>query len=168
MYFQVYLPAGLIVMLSWTIFWINVAATPARASLGVTTVLTMLTLATQSTAQNEKHVNRKLTAIDFYLWACFLFVIFAMLEFALSDYGTFRNNSSSPTSNKGWGLKATTPEGPAAHKVSTKKPVHVNFNALKQDNNSTAAAPKCKLVPGVQLKTKPIPAQLRCNTSPPF
>ena len=57
---QVYLPAGLIVMLSWTIFWINVAATPARASLGVTTVLTMLTLATQSTAQNEKHVNRYL------------------------------------------------------------------------------------------------------------
>ncbi|XP_063723684.1 gamma-aminobutyric acid receptor subunit pi-like isoform X2 [Symsagittifera roscoffensis] len=91
---QVYLPAGLIVMLSWTIFWINVAATPARASLGVTTVLTMLTLATQSTAQNEKHVNRKLTAIDLYLWACFLFVIFAMLEFALSDYTTFRNNAT--------------------------------------------------------------------------
>ncbi|XP_075245263.1 gamma-aminobutyric acid receptor subunit rho-1-like [Convolutriloba macropyga] len=90
---QVYLPAGLIVMLSWTIFWINVAATPARASLGVTTVLTMLTLATQSTAQNEKHVNRKLTAIDLYLWACFLFVIFAMLEFALSDYTTFRKNA---------------------------------------------------------------------------
>ena len=41
---QVYFPAALIVILSWTIFWINLHATPARASLGVTTVLTMLTL----------------------------------------------------------------------------------------------------------------------------
>ncbi|XP_075255040.1 gamma-aminobutyric acid receptor subunit beta-like [Convolutriloba macropyga] len=83
---QVYFPAALIVILSWSIFWINLQATPARASLGVTTVLTMLTLATQSTSQNAKHVNGKVTAIDMYLWACFVFVIFAMLEFALSDF----------------------------------------------------------------------------------
>ena len=31
---QVYFPAALIVILSWTIFWINLEATPARASLG--------------------------------------------------------------------------------------------------------------------------------------
>ena len=31
---QVYFPAALIVILSWTIFWINIEATPARASLG--------------------------------------------------------------------------------------------------------------------------------------
>ena len=55
---------------------------------GVTTVLTMLTLATQSTSQNAKHVNSKVTAIDVYLWACFVFVIFAMIEFALSDFTT--------------------------------------------------------------------------------
>ena len=85
---QVYFPAALIVILSWTIFWINLQATPARASLGVTTVLTMLTLATQSTSQNAKHVNGKVTAIDIYLWACFVFVIFAMLEFAMSDFTT--------------------------------------------------------------------------------
>ena len=87
---QVYFPAALIVILSWTIFWINLNATPARASLGVTTVLTMLTLATQSTSQNAKHVNGKVTAIDVYLWICFVFVIFAMLEFALSDYTTHK------------------------------------------------------------------------------
>ncbi len=87
---QVYAPAALIVVLSWSIFWVNIHATPARASLGVTTVLTILTLATKSTSQNEKHVSGKLTALDIYIWACFVFVIFAMLEFALSDYTTYK------------------------------------------------------------------------------
>ena len=87
---QVYTPAALIVILSWSIFWVNINATPARASLGVTTVLTILTLATKSTSQNEKHVSGKLTAMDIYIWACFVFVILAMLEFALSDYTTYR------------------------------------------------------------------------------
>ena len=96
----------------------------------------------QSTAQNEKHVNRKLTAIDFYLWACFLFVIFAMLEFALSDYGTFRSNNPSPPGGKGGGVSRG--GGPKEVKIA-KKPVHVNFNALKQDTAITSA-PKCKLV----------------------
>ena len=48
-------------------------------------------LATQSTAHNEKHVNNKVTAIDIYLWVCFVFVIFAMIEFALSDFTTHRH-----------------------------------------------------------------------------
>ena len=47
--------------------------------------------ATQSTAHNEKHVNNKVTAIDIYLWVCFVFVIFAMIEFALSDFTTHRH-----------------------------------------------------------------------------
>ena len=96
---QVYFPAALIVILSWTVFWINLHATPARASLGVTTVLTMLTLATQSTSQNAKHVNGKVTAIDMYLWVCFVFVIFAMLEFALSDF-TIHNPKNEPKKKK--------------------------------------------------------------------
>ena len=87
---QVYTPAALIVILSWSIFWVNIHATPARASLGVTTVLTILTLATKSTSQNEKHVSGKLTALDVYIWACFVFVIMAMLEFAVSDYTNYR------------------------------------------------------------------------------
>ncbi len=43
---QIYLPSILIVVISWVSFWLNREATPARVSLGVTTVLTMTTLMT--------------------------------------------------------------------------------------------------------------------------
>ena len=41
---EVYLPASFIVLMSFTSFWLDRNATPARVSLGVTTVLTMTTL----------------------------------------------------------------------------------------------------------------------------
>merc|ERR1712226_1769433 len=44
--YQLFLPAVFLVGLSWITFWINPQATPARAAIGVTTILTMLTLNT--------------------------------------------------------------------------------------------------------------------------
>ena len=41
---EVYMPATFIVLMSFTSFWLDRGATPARVSLGVTTVLTMTTL----------------------------------------------------------------------------------------------------------------------------
>lgn len=41
---QIYLPCMLIVALSWVGFWIDHRSTPARVSLGITTVLTVVTL----------------------------------------------------------------------------------------------------------------------------
>lgn len=41
---QVYAPTILIVILSWLSFWISQEAVPARVALGVTTVLTIVTL----------------------------------------------------------------------------------------------------------------------------
>jgi glycine receptor alpha-3 len=35
---QIYIPSSLIVVISWVSFWLNRNATPARVSLGVTTV----------------------------------------------------------------------------------------------------------------------------------
>ena len=84
--YQIYIPAALLVVLSWVTFWINKGATPARASVGVTTVLTMLTLATQSQQNMEKHITLETSLLDIYIWVCFSFVIAAMLEFAMSDF----------------------------------------------------------------------------------
>lgn len=42
---QTYLPTFLIVTISWVSFWLNIDATPARVTLGVTTLLTMTTVA---------------------------------------------------------------------------------------------------------------------------
>ena len=41
--FQVYIPSGLVVMLSWLSFYIDQVAVPARISLGLLTILTMTT-----------------------------------------------------------------------------------------------------------------------------
>ena len=39
---QIYLPATLIVILSWVSFWLDRTSAPARVSLGITSVLTMV------------------------------------------------------------------------------------------------------------------------------
>ncbi|XP_075244815.1 glycine receptor subunit alpha-4-like isoform X2 [Convolutriloba macropyga] len=83
---QVYIPAALIVLLSWIGFYIQRNATPARASIGITTVLTMLTLASESSNKYDKNISNTINAINIYVWVCFAFVILAMVEFALADY----------------------------------------------------------------------------------
>ncbi|XP_075243683.1 gamma-aminobutyric acid receptor subunit rho-2-like, partial [Convolutriloba macropyga] len=95
--YQIYIPAALLVILSWVSFWINRNATPARASVGVTTVLTMLTLATQSQQNMEKHITLETSLLDVYIWVSFSFVITAMLEFAVSD---FFNDKKARAKNK--------------------------------------------------------------------
>lgn len=43
-FIQIYSPTFLIVVLSWLSFWISKEAVPARVALGITTVLTIVTL----------------------------------------------------------------------------------------------------------------------------
>lgn len=38
-----YLPTGLIVLVSWTSFWLEITSSPARVTLGVTTMLALIT-----------------------------------------------------------------------------------------------------------------------------
>ena len=45
---EVYMPATSIVVISWTSFWLERSAIPARVSLGVTTVLSITTLLSNS------------------------------------------------------------------------------------------------------------------------
>ncbi|MCP3663265.1 MAG: hypothetical protein GY696_12355 [Gammaproteobacteria bacterium] len=55
-FIQVYLPAMLVVIISWVAFWINRDSAPARTLLGITTVLTITTLNT-STNREMPHVS---------------------------------------------------------------------------------------------------------------
>ena len=73
---QIYIPASLIVVISWVSFWLNRGATPARVMLGVTTVLTMTTLISSTNASLPKISYVK--SIDAYLAFCF-FMVFASL-----------------------------------------------------------------------------------------
>ncbi|XP_045465869.1 gamma-aminobutyric acid receptor subunit beta-like isoform X3 [Harmonia axyridis] len=81
---QIYIPSSLIVIISWVSFWLNRNATPARVSLGVTTVLTMTTLMSSTNAALPKISYVK--SIDVYLGTCFIMVFASLLEYATVGY----------------------------------------------------------------------------------
>jgi len=81
---QIYIPSGLIVIISWVSFWLNRNASPARVALGVTTVLTMTTLMSSTNAALPKISYVK--SIDVYLGTCFVMVFAALVEYATVGY----------------------------------------------------------------------------------
>ena len=81
---QVYIPAFLIVVISWVPFWLDRNDHHARVALGVTTVLTMTTLVTNTNSDFPKISHLK--AIDIYLFTSFLMVFLALLEYANVGY----------------------------------------------------------------------------------
>ena len=81
---QIYIPASLIVVISWVSFWLHRNATPARVSLGVTTVLTMTTLMSSTNSQLPKISYVK--SIDVFLGTCFVMVFASLLEYATVGY----------------------------------------------------------------------------------
>lgn len=91
---QIYIPSGLIVIISWVSFWLNRNATPARVALGVTTVLTMTTLMSSTNAALPKISYVK--SIDVYLGTCFV-MVFASLLGKYSHYITASSCSSFPS-----------------------------------------------------------------------
>ncbi|XP_019642884.1 PREDICTED: glycine receptor subunit alphaZ1-like [Branchiostoma belcheri] len=69
--------------MSWVSFWIDPASAPARTGLGVTTVLTMVTLSGKIGAAPELNYVR---AIDVWMLTCKLFVVLALLEYAFVNF----------------------------------------------------------------------------------
>lgn len=88
--YQVYVPAFLIVVISWVPFWLDREDNHARVGLGVTTVLTMTTLTTNTNASLPKISYIK--AIDIYLFMSFLMVFLSLIEYA--TVGFFESSRS--------------------------------------------------------------------------
>lgn len=86
---QTYIPAYLIVMLSWIAFWISHNSTPARIALGITTVLTMTTLTNSARASLPKVSYVK--SIEWFLILCFLYVFASLVEYACVSFEMNRN-----------------------------------------------------------------------------
>ena len=81
---QIYIPASLIVVISWVSFWLHRNATPARVQLGVITVLTITTLMSSTNSQLPKISYVK--SIDVFLGTCFVMVFASLLEYAAVGY----------------------------------------------------------------------------------
>lgn len=85
---QVYIPAILIVIISWIPFWLDRKDTHARVALGVTTVLTMTTLVTQTNSVMPK--ISYLNALDIYLQFSFSMVFLSLIQYAIVCYFTIK------------------------------------------------------------------------------
>ncbi|OQR76969.1 glycine receptor subunit alpha-3-like [Tropilaelaps mercedesae] len=68
--------------MSWGSFWLDVNAAPARASIGVTSVLTTVTQIVQS--RNNSPPVDYLKAVDVWLFICLIMVFFAMIEYPIA------------------------------------------------------------------------------------
>ena len=68
------------VMMSWVSFWIDAQAVPARTTIGLLTVLTVVTQTTYllQTLPSVSYIK----AVDVWMVACLLFVFAAFLEYA--------------------------------------------------------------------------------------
>ena len=85
---KVYIPSSLIVVMSWVSFYLDRSSAPARVGLGVTTVLTMVTLMGSVNSSLPKISYMK--ALDIYLAFCFCMVFGALLEYATVTYSSKR------------------------------------------------------------------------------
>lgn len=77
-----YVPSTLVVFLSWISFWIDIEAVPARITLGVTSLLTLVTQMVQ--AHSGLPPISYMTAMDVWLFACLITVFSSLVEFAIS------------------------------------------------------------------------------------
>ncbi|XP_045106724.1 glycine receptor subunit alphaZ1-like [Portunus trituberculatus] len=91
-----YVPTVLIVILSWMSFWIAPDATPARVTLGVTSILTMATQYSQST-KNLPPVSY-IKSLDIWMITCMVYVFMALLEFAIVYHVHYRRTQAPPPS----------------------------------------------------------------------
>ncbi|KFM71050.1 Glutamate-gated chloride channel, partial [Stegodyphus mimosarum] len=88
-------------MISWVSFWLHVDATPARVTLGVTTLLTLTTVA--SGVRTQLPPVSYVKAIDVWIGACSVMVFGALLEFTLVNYLSRWKSKRNETKN---GLKS--------------------------------------------------------------
>ncbi|XP_023210565.1 glycine receptor subunit alpha-4-like [Centruroides sculpturatus] len=98
---NVYVPSSLVVVLSWLSFWLDVNSVPARITLGVTSILTLITQVVQSRSYSPP-VNY-VKALDIWLFACTSFVTASLIEYALAHQLTdpsSQKRESSPSKSK--------------------------------------------------------------------
>lgn len=84
----VYLTSTFLVIIAWLSFWVDYQATAARISLGLITLLTLIThnsnLVPHSPA--KEFLSTDIKGLDVWLTVCLGFVFFALVEFILLNY----------------------------------------------------------------------------------
>ncbi|CAL4137272.1 unnamed protein product, partial [Meganyctiphanes norvegica] len=89
-FIQYYVTSFILVFISWISLWLDQAAAPARVTLGTSTLLTFVTLSSNSKAVLPK--VSVITVIDSWYFICMLFIVATLLEYALVNI-TYRRQS---------------------------------------------------------------------------
>lgn len=76
---NIYIPTILIVLMSMLTFWVPRQAVPARITLGVTSLLTIITKQYQSSMPNVSYI----VALNIWLSTCVAFVFCSLLEYTV-------------------------------------------------------------------------------------
>ncbi|XP_028411264.1 glycine receptor subunit alpha-4-like isoform X2 [Dendronephthya gigantea] len=80
-----YIPAILVVIISWLSFFVDRDCAPARVGMGITTILTMTTLLI-GVGQQGLPVVSYIKALDWYYIGCFIFVFVGLCEYSVVNY----------------------------------------------------------------------------------
>ncbi|VDD86971.1 unnamed protein product, partial [Enterobius vermicularis] len=86
---QIYLPASMVVILTWISFWISSDSAPSRTTIGTMTVLTEthLLIGTNKRLPPVSYIK----AVDVYLGGCYFFVVMVLIEYACVAYCRKKN-----------------------------------------------------------------------------
>lgn len=105
---DVYVPIYLFVIISWCSFWIEISASPARVTLGVTILLTMLTAI--RVAREKLPPLSYIHALDVWFLICIIFVFASIIEYTIVHFTNFQckkrqtlinnNNNNQQLSNR--------------------------------------------------------------------
>ena len=80
-------PSTLCVTVSWISFWLQLTAAPARIALGITTLLNIVSM-NYNLNQGFPAVSY-MKAVDYWNCACFLFVVFSLVEFGIATVSNY-------------------------------------------------------------------------------
>lgn len=134
---QIYIPSTLIVMLSWVSFWLDRTAAPARVSLGITTVLTMVTFIWSTNASLPKISYIK--GIDVYLVTCFVMTFCSVIEYGMVSFVHRQNEKRKKIAQENQQqqqqpLRELKNQNPTSQVVKIlQQPKHLEINSLKLD-----------------------------------
>lgn len=81
---RMYVPLCIVVMISWTSFWVDYRSLSARVTVGITTVLTIVELRLKI-YKGDAPAGQTVNFFDYYSLICFFFVFTALIEYSFAQ-----------------------------------------------------------------------------------
>lgn len=132
---QFYIPSVLLVILSWVSFWISADAVVARVSIGLLTVLNLVTQSTGS--RNQLPRVSYVKAIDVWMTACLVFAFASLIEFAVVNVWSrteARQKRQLATTGSTTGTTETRGRETTALKQVKTRLICITANSMKQSH----------------------------------